>query len=102
VFEVVKQATVPRSFDQPGYFQEVLSMNKQIIVAALAGLFSLAAFAQASAPVSTPAEAQAPATADAASAVKHKHTHKHHKHHHASSAVEASSPAADAAPVAKP
>jgi hypothetical protein len=100
--KTVKQAAIPRSSDQSGFSQEILSMNKQIIVVALAGLFSLGAFAQASAPVSTHAEEPAPA--EAASAVKHTHTHKHkqHKHHHASAVAEASAPAADKAPVTKP
>jgi hypothetical protein len=78
-------------------------MNKHIIVGALAGLFSLGAFAQASTPVSNPADAQASVAPEAASAVTHKHAHKHkhHKHHHASTVAEASAPAADA-PITKP
>jgi len=68
-------------------------MNKQITIAALAGLFSLGAFAQASAPTVAPAQEQSAAPADAASTAKHHHKrHKHHKHH-ASAAVPASAPA---------
>jgi len=79
-------------------------MKKHFAVAALVGLFSLAAFAQASNPQVAPAQggaatpapmAQTPATAqmsqpaDKAAPAKRKH-HRHHRHHH-KAAVNAAS-----------
>ncbi len=77
-------------------------MNKQITIAALAGLFSLGAFAQASAPVAAPAQEQVAAPAEAASAAKHHHKHHKHHKHHASAVTEASAPVPASAPAMKP
>jgi hypothetical protein len=85
-----------------GLFQEVQTMNKQITIAALAGLFSLGAFAQASAPVAAPAQEQVAAPAEAASAAKHHHKHHKHHKHHASAVTEASAPVPASAPAMKP
>ncbi|WP_080402731.1 hypothetical protein [Burkholderia ubonensis] len=73
-------------------------MKKQIAVAALAGLFSLAAYAQASNPQMAPSQSttMAPApmvkqnatppvdqAANSTAPMKHKHHHRHHHHHQA-------------------
>ncbi|OAJ52566.1 hypothetical protein A6V36_14280 [Paraburkholderia ginsengiterrae] len=78
-------------------------MNKQILAATVAGLFSIGAFAQASTPVDAPAPAAATEQASAPAA-KHHHTkhHKHAHHHHAASAAgdaQAAPSNGDAAPV---
>jgi hypothetical protein len=85
-----------------GFFQEIQTVNKQITIAALAGLFSLGAFAQALAPVAAPAQEQAAVPADAASGVKHHHKHHKQHKHHASAATEASAAVQASAPAAKP
>lgn len=60
---------------------------KQILAVAVAGLFSIGAFAQASTPLDAPSQAPV---------AKHHHKKKHHKHvhHH-----QAASVSGDAAPV---
>jgi hypothetical protein len=68
-------------------------MNKHILVAAVAGLFSIGAFAQPSAPAGEPAQAPAAAAAEQASAPAAKHHHKKHKHAHHHHAASASSDA---------
>ncbi|MFM0689167.1 hypothetical protein PQQ77_24555 [Paraburkholderia strydomiana] len=90
-------------------------MNKHFVAAAVGGLFSIAAFAQASAPVAASSQAAVAATQqEATPAVKqhhttkqHKHAHKHsHKHsHHAASAAggeQDAAPVSDEAAPAKP
>ena len=78
------------------------AMNRQFTTAALAGLFSLGAFAQASAPVPAPAQEQVAAPAEATSAVKHHHKHHKHHKHHASAVTEASAAVPASAPAMKP
>jgi len=93
VRKAVKHTTAARSPLQLWLFREIQTINKQITIATLAGLFSLGAFAQASAPVAAPAQEQTAAPADAASTAKHHHKHHKHHKHHASAATEASAPA---------
>ncbi|QCP54533.1 hypothetical protein FAZ95_37255 [Trinickia violacea] len=68
-------------------------MQKKIAVAALAGLFSLAVFAQASNPQAAPSQDatmdSTPMASPAPAPVKHKHHHRHH-HHHKAAASDAS------------
>ncbi|MGF6604556.1 ABC-type nickel/cobalt efflux system permease component RcnA [Paraburkholderia sp. GAS448] len=52
-------------------------MNKQIIVAALAGLFSLGALAQASAPMAQPETPAADSSMSKPHHMKKAHTHRH-------------------------
>ncbi|WOD16039.1 hypothetical protein [Paraburkholderia kirstenboschensis] len=89
-------------------------MNKHFVAAAVAGLFSIAAFAQASAPVAASSQAAVAAPQETKPAVQHhhatkqhKHAHKHaHKHsHHAASAAggeQNAAPASDEAAPSKP
>jgi hypothetical protein len=78
-------------------------MKKHIAVAAIAGLFSLAAFAQASNPQAAPAQGGMPAPAptaqlaapapmnqpgEKAAPTKHKH-HRHHHHHKSAASSQA-------------
>ena len=77
-------------------------MNKQILAAAVAGLFSIGAFAQASTPVETSAQAATEQASAPAAKHHHKKHHKHAHHHHAASAAgdaQAAPSNGDAAPV---
>ncbi|CAE6935070.1 hypothetical protein [Paraburkholderia domus] len=78
-------------------------MKKKIAVAALTGLFSLAAFAQASNPQVVPAQgatmapapmvkqtATSPVDQAANSSAPVKHTHRHRHHHHKAAASNTS------------
>ncbi|MEW6344980.1 MAG: hypothetical protein RXR20_07735 [Paraburkholderia sp.] len=60
-------------------------MNKQIAIAALAGLFSLGAFAQTHVPL----QEQSAARVDADSSMTHHHKHHKHHKHPTSAAVDA-------------
>lgn len=100
--EAVKHTTATRSLLNHGFIHGVQTMNKQITIAAFAGLFSLGAFAQASAPAAAPAQEQTAAPADAASTVKHHHKHHKNHKHHASATAEASAAVPASEPVMKP
>lgn len=72
-------------------------MKKHIFAVTVAGLFSIGAFAQASAPVGASSQAGVATQQASAPAAKHHHKKKHHKHAHRQQAALAVSGAQGAA-----